>query len=617
MGVWSEIKRQTRITDDDLLMPPTTEKIVKNAGNILPPSTVSFDIETGSVDDMWRADSRFLRLFGWGINDKPILTSEFPDELLTELKNNDSWIIGHNILNYDLILLDKFYGLSILELAKADRIRDTKLLAFLADPPLSRMKEGEIEKIYSLQNQGEKYLGVGKVLDIATGKSVLKELAKQYGGFDMIPTDNVQYDEYLKRDVEVTRDLAKAVPINDYAIREHKIAAIASTISIQGFRVDIDLLKQRIHDGEEKRHRILTGLMEYGLPGPDTTKAPHRTNAGIEAIDVAFKKLHVTLPRTPKSNTRPAMGKEILESVIASAETQEVADLAEAVMSLNGIRTIYANIEDNLVGDRVHPSINLRQSTGRWSIQNPGLTVVGKRGGKVREREVFLPDEGCILISCDLSQVDARAVAGLSQDTEYMKLFEAGRDMHTEMAVRLFGSEEYRERAKAASHGINYGMRAGKLALTTGMSELEAADFITGFEENFPVLADWQRKVRIVGETTGVLYNGFGRLMRIEPERSFTQSPALMGQSTARDILCEGILRLWDIGGDDIIRMIRGIIHDEAVLSVPVKDVEEVENLVVKALSFEWCPEDGKYPIQIIAGLNKRGRNWADSYRKD
>lgn len=613
MSIWSELsrsetKRQTRISDDDLLMAPP-ERILTKSNNIFPQGTVSFDIETGSVTDMWKSGLEFLRLMGHSVDDQAVITSEFPDELVADIRNNNGWVIGHNVLNYDLILLDRLLGVDILDLAKKDRIRDTKLMAFLADPPVSRTKEGEIERIYSLENQGQKYLGIGKLGD-------LKALAKTYGGFDQIPTDNYEYDEYLKRDVEVTRDLAKIVEITDYARREHKIAAVASTISIQGFRIDVELLKTRIRDGEEKKLEILTNLMAYGLPGPDTSKSPHRTKAGIAAIDTAFRKLGIELPKTPTG--RPSLGKETLLSIITSSEdSPKVVELAEAVLGLNGLRTIYMNIFDNLVGDRVHPNINLRQSTGRWSIQNPGLTVVGKRGGKVRERAVFLPEEGHLLISCDLSQVDARAVAGLSQDTEYMKLFAPGRDMHTEMALKLFGSNDKREIAKAVNHSINYGVRAKKLALMTGISERDAEDTIYSFEESFPVLVDWQRKARLEGEVTGLLYNGYGRLLRIEPERSFTQSPALLGQSTARDILCEGILNLWKIAGEDVIKMIRGCIHDELVLSVPEEDVTEIEHLVVQAMSFEWCPDGGKYPVQIISELNKQGKNWALCYSKD
>lgn len=586
-----------------------------------PVGTIVFDLETGSVDDMWTHGPEFIRLTGYSIDDGPCKTSNTPFYLMEDIMDHEGWIVTHNGNNFDSILLDRLHGVSILALAKAERLRDTKLIAFLADPPYSRMKEGEIERMYSLQTVGTKYLGEGKMVDVLTGGSVLKRLAQEFGGYDQIPQDHPEYNEYLRRDVEVTRDLVKILPMTEYGIREHKIAAVAATISIQGFRVHIPLLKERIEQGEVKRLKILTELQEYGLPGPETTKAPQMTKVGKAAIDTAFTDLGVTLPRTPSGT--PALGKEVLLELVEQYGSQEdtesasVVELAEAIMSLNGIRTIYGNIYDNLVNDRVHPSISLRQSTGRWSIQNPGLTVIGKRGGKVIERAVFLPDnEDEILISADLAQVDARAIAGLSQDMEYLQLFEEGRDLHNEMALRLFGTINERERAKAAVHGINYGMRGKKLAYTTGMQLHEADDVIHNFEKSFPRLTRWQNEMRETGEVTGILYNGFGRMMRIESERAFTQSPALMGQSTARDILMEGILRLWIMGGESVIRMIRAVVHDELVLSVPKNDVEEIERLVVRAMSFPWAPIGAEHEVQITAGLNKRGKDWADCYRK-
>ncbi len=628
MGIWSDIRKQAQSKADnpwsnlapfegespvDVPAPIVYAPVMVN--NELPPGTITFDIETGSVDDMWTSGPEFMRLFGYSVDDRPVENYESPEYLTHEIMSREGWIVTHNGNNFDSILLDKHCRVSILSLAKDNRLRDTKLCAFLADPPFSRMKEGEIEKAYSLQTVGTKYLGEGKMVDVATGGSVLKRLAAEFGGFDKIPVDHPEYNEYLKRDVEVTRDLVKVLPMNDYVIREHKIAAVAATISIMGFRVDVPLLEERIKQGEEKRHKILTELVEYGLPGPETTKAPQMTKLGKAAIDTAFREAGVSLPRTPSGT--PALGKEVLQEIVETAEDQKAIDLAEAVMSLNGIRTIYGNIFDNLVDDRVHPSINLRQSTGRWSIQNPGLTVIGKRGGKVIERAVFLPDDDDhVLISADLAQVDARAVAGLSQDIEYLKLFDEGRDLHAEMALRLFGTIDERERAKAAAHGINYGMRAKKLSLTTGMSLFESENVINNFESSFPRLTQWQAEMRQKGEVTGILYNGFGRMMRIEPERAFTQSPALMGQSTARDILMEGVLRLWEMGGEQVIRMIRAVVHDELVMSVPRKDVEEIEELVVKAMSFPWCPVGATHSVQITSGLNKRGINWARCYDK-
>ncbi len=628
MGIWSEIRKQAQSQDDNpwaSLAPFEGESPVDvpapivytpvTVDNEIPVGSITFDLETGSVDDMWTSGPEFIRLSGHSIDQGPVMNSPSVFHLMEDIMDHEGWIITHNGNNFDNILLDRLHGVSILSLAKAERLRDTKLVAFLADPPFSRMKEGEIEKMYSLETVGTKYLGEGKMKDALTGKSVLKRLALEYGGYDQIPVNNQEYNDYLQRDVEATRDLVRVLPMNDYVIREHKIAAVAATISIQGFRVDIPLLEERIKQGEEKRHKILTELMEYGLPGPETTKAPQMTKLGKIAIDTAFRDAGITLQRTKSGS--PALGKEVLQEIIDTTDSQKATDLAEAVMSLNGIRTIYGNIHEHLVNDRVHPSINLRQSTGRWSIQKPGLTVIGKRGGKVIERAVFLPDQDDhVLISADLAQVDARAVAGLSQDLEYLKLFEDGRDLHAEMAQRLFGTTDERERAKAAAHGINYGMRGKKLSLTTGMSLFEAENVINNFETSFPRLTQWQNEMRQKGEVTGILYNGFGRMMRIEPERAFTQSPALMGQSTARDILMEGVLRLWKMGGEQVIRMIRAVVHDELVMSVPLKDVEEIEHLVVEAMSFPWCPEGGTYEVQITSGLNKRGANWARCYDK-
>lgn len=629
MSVWSDLKKNPENlpktdaknfydvpTAEDRLQSARTNALpVTIVENKMPPGTITLDLETGSVDDMWSTGPGFIRLSGHTINDGHVFNVPSPGILINDIKAMTGKVIGHNHLNFDLILLDKHYGLSILELARTDRIIDTKLCCFLADPPYSRTSSGEIEKLFSLESVGTKYLGHGKMVDVVSGKSVLKKLAAEFGGYDKIPVEHPEYNEYLRIDVETTRDLAKVVPINDYTMREHKVAAVCATISIQGFRVDIPLLDQRIKEGEEKRIRILTRLQEYGLPSPESTKAPQMTKIGKAAIQTAFRDLGVELPLTASGT--PALGKDILFAVSEETENDEVSELCGAVMSLNGIRTIYGNIHDYLVDDRVHPAINLRQSTGRLSITKPGLTVIGKRGGKVVERAVFLPDdEDQILISCDLAQVDARAVAGLSQDLEYLKLFEPGRDLHAEMAGRLFGTVDKREEAKAAAHGINYGMRARKLALTTGMSMFDAETTIMNFENNFPRLTQWQNEMREVGELSGVLYNGFGRMMRIESERAFTQSPALMGQSTARDILMEGVLRLWTMGGEQVIRMIRGVIHDELVMSVHKNDVEEIERMVVTALSFPWCPVGGEYPVQITAGLNQRGVNWADCYRK-
>jgi hypothetical protein len=57
-----------------------------------------------------------------------------------------------------------------------------------------------------------------------------------------------------------------------------------------------------------------------------------------------------------------------MTAVIDNDPGSATAALAETVRSLNGVRTVYQTVADCLVGGRVHPMVNLRQATGRWSI---------------------------------------------------------------------------------------------------------------------------------------------------------------------------------------------------------------------------------------------------------
>jgi DNA polymerase-1 len=215
------------------------------------------------------------------------------------------------------------------------------------------------------------------------------------------------------------------------------------------------------------------------------------------------------------------------------------------------------------------------------------------------------------VISADLSQVDARAVAAWCQDPAYLELFEPGRDSHTEIALAVWGDAGRRDDAKVLGHGYNYGMGLAKLAEKVGSDEV-AREFDRSMKERFPGLVAWKRETAERADSGELLDNGFGRLLRTTPGYGWTQGPALLGQSAARDILMEGLLRL----PAHILPMLRAVVHDEVVLSVPVDQVDEIERQVLDALQFEWAPRSGDQPVRIEAGLAKRGSTWGGCYRK-
>lgn len=564
-----------------------------------------FDLETASADALHTAElGTFVRLAGYTDPREPDRTrvSERPSELVDTIAAGTGPVIGHNILAFDLPALAVHHGLDLAALGQTDRIRDTRLLAQLHDPPWSGKFGRNRRGYYSLDSVAERMGLPGKSDDLA-------ELAKAHGGFDQIPTDDERFREYLRGDVAATAALAEHLPSSDYTRREHRaVARLTAASTVTGFRVDTELVDQRLAEGRAQRQEILARLhAEHGLPLTDAKgreiRSPAATEAGKEAIRAAFAERGVELGRTAKSGAVD-LSKTALTDL--AERRPEVADLAGDVLALNGIRTVYGTVSEHLAGDRVHPAIWPGQSSGRWSVTSPGMTVFGKRDGKFREREIFLPEPGEVLLAADLDQVDMRAVAALSGDVAYQRLFEPGRDAHTEMAVSIFGDPARREDAKMISHAFNYGRSTNSLIERDGIDPEKAITFAREMREQFPAITAWQAAVREQAEQTETLDNGWGRIMRCDADSAYTQAPALVGQGCARDMLVEGILRL----PPEIAAMIRTVVHDEVVFSVPAEHATEIAEVIRTSLTIEFRG------VPVTAGVAGPAGNWGALYAK-
>jgi DNA polymerase-1 len=304
-------------------------------------------------------------------------------------------------------------------------------------------------------------------------------------------------------DVEATAAIADRLPVDDYARREMRaMARLTTGITLRGFRVDVAETRRRHEEGLKRSADRVTELQSnYGLPSVKAdgkpAKSPQATKDGKIAIAKAFSDLGADLPSTGSGS--PALSKKVMSTIIDEFGVDSaVGQLAELVKGLNGERSIYGTILEHLAGDRVHPLIDPRQSSGRLSITKPGLTIMGKRGGKHVEREVFLPEPGELIIAADMSQIDARAIAAHCQDPEYMAMFEPGKDFHTEVALLVFGDASRRDDAKAITHGWNYGESIRRIAADNQIDTEVVKEFDRGMRERFPRLVTW-RDVPITG----------------------------------------------------------------------------------------------------------------------
>lgn len=570
--------------------------------------TVYFDIETADADELYTYGPGFCRLAGYAVDDGPVILTTDMDDLCAVLQDADH-LVAHNAIAFDLAALEHWHEFDVGRLVAEGKIRDTLLLARHCDPPLS----GHVDdRRYNLDAIGRRLFGNGKDLSV-TGESTLKELAGEFGGYDRIPVDNSSYRKYLVRDVELLREVAAYLKCDAYALREHQVMWRLSHISKHGFRVDVvEALRRQA--AQQERVVVLQQRLEqvYGLP--TGRQAPHRTKDGVLALEKAFADCGVEPPRTPKGAL--ATGKDALAALVAEhLDNEPLAEMVETLRALNRERSVTQTIIDHTGPDvRVHPSVDARQTTGRISVTKPGLTVMGKRDrANILERSLLLPDEGEVLIAFDLSQVDARAIAAHCQDDGYVSAFEPGKDYHTEMAVELFGDPSRRNDAKPVTHATTYGMGAKGLAASAGIGQTEAQALLNTLDSRFPGLARFKKQVRAEAERNHILWNAFGRPMRVEKGKEYTKAPAAIGQGTARDLMMEGVLRLpeW------LLPCLRAIVHDEIVLSVPQDRAEEAEVAVLKALQFSFAVPGAGVSVPVLAEKSERGRDWADCYRTE
>lgn len=576
-----------------------------------PPRPLVLDLETAEAGSLYSYGPGFVRLAGVSAPESSILLTADIGRVVDMVRRADL-VVGHNVMAYDLVALARYHGLDLQALVRRGAVFDTLLAARHVDPPTARVKGVDFDRRYDLDRLGER-------LEVGGKNGDLKALAKEFGGYDQIPVDDPRYRDYLTGDVELSaRVYEKLVTDSPYLEREHRVAAVAAQVSLNGFLVDHELLDERLAQGEARKREALDWLADHhGVPLTNAKgepyAAPLATKVGRAALVEAFTAAGATSFWTTGKTGDIATSYEAMRHLASEyAHLPKVVGIAKRVARVVTTRTVYTTIQGALVGDRVHPSVTMRQSTGRWSLTNPGLTVLGKRDGRYVEREVFVPDPGEVIVAVDLSQVDMRAVAGLSQDQAYIEMLRS-EDPHAEVAKLLFGDVSKREEAKAIGHGWNYGRGIRAICEDNDLPPKLVRQFDQSMRDRFPRLVEWQDEIRALAESGELLDNGFGRPMRPDPSRAHTQAPALMGQGCARDLMMEGLLRL----PVEVLPMLRAQVHDEIVLSVPEADAAEIERAVIEALSFEWAPPGASLSVPIIAGgAGRHGVSWGDVYRK-
>jgi DNA polymerase-1 len=261
--------------------------------------------------------------------------------------------------------------------------------------------------------------------------------------------------------------------------------------------------------------------------------------------------------------------------------------------------------------------------------QNPNLQNIPIRSERGRAiRDAFIAEKGCTLLGFDYSQIELRLAALLSGDEILCDIFRSGRDVHTEVAARVFGVDadkvdrEMRRRAKIINFGILYGMGVNALKVQLGTSTAEAHQFSEDYFNTFKRLSEYLEEVRGFARKHGYTETMFGRrrefsgiksplpYVRAQAERMAINAPI---QGTEADLIKLAMVRVDEMlreeGIDEEVHLLLQV-HDELVYEVKEERVATLSASIREIMESVLNGYE-THGVPIIAEP-KVGPNWGE-----
>ena len=428
--------------------------------------------------------------------------------------------------------------------------------------------------------------------------------------FDLSTLVSDYLGEVMSGEVPRAAYLARLYPLISKAVEESgqadllgdlemPLALVLADMEMAGFRVD--------HEGISKYGEQLTAVAEaleaqiYFHAGQE-----FNINSPKQLGEILFDVLG--LPHAKKTKTGYSTNAEILEKLRpAHPIVQDILDYRQVTK----LRSTYVEGLLKVADENGRVHTHFKQTgtaTGRLSSTEPNLQNIPVRTELGRElRRFFLPEnQDYVIIDADYSQIELRLLAHISNDTNMIRAFREGVDVHTSTAATVFGvaesavTSELRKRAKAVNFGIMYGIGAFSLSDDIGVSRAEAQAYIDQYLAGYPGIDSYLKETIKEAYENGYVTTLFGR-RRYIPElkasngmqRKFGERVAMNSpiQGTAADIIKLAMVRVHNRLKEEGIdaRLILQV-HDELLIeahrSVADRALEILKHEMENAVSY-------------------------------
>ena len=528
--------------------------------------------------------------------------------------DEDCEVIGHNIIGYDIPVLERLLGT---DFSKC-KITDTLVLSRLANPS----RDGG----HSLESWGQ----------------TLNQPKGDYNDWDNFSHDML---EYCVQDVKVNtlvyrRLLSELKGFEPECIDlEHQVQGIISSQIKTGWLLDQEKcflllaeLKEKKYDLEDKVHEVfkplptfikqvtpkikkdgtisVVGLKFLGEQW-DTAIAPFSRidfpvfNLGSRQQIGRHLQYYGWKPKQFTEKGQPIVDEAVLRAV---KDIPEAALIGEYLMLQKRIAQVQSWLEAVKDDGRVHGYVNSNGAvTGRMTHSSPNMgqipAVYSPYGRECRD--VWTVPEGYKLVGMDASQLELRMLAHYMNDEGYTNEILNG-DIHT--ANQLASGLETRDQAKTFIYAFLYGAGDAKIGSIVGGTAVDGKRLKEKFLANTPSLGRLRERVGVA--------SGRGYVLGLDKRRVYVRSSHAAlntllqsaGAIVMKKALCllDEYAILWGIDYNFI-----GNIHDEIQTEVRADKSDVFGRLATSCMQAAGlyyklnCPLEGDYKV---------GNTWADTH---
>lgn len=472
---------------------------------------------------------------------------------------------------------------------------------------------------YTLEGLSEKYLNIN-INNISKSSN---NTDIQLNLFDEIQedddkdnTENLLKVYVISKLYEVTNKLLEENKLIDlFKNIEMPLEKVLADIQYNGMLID----KEELINYGKFLKQELTRLTEeiYRSSGQE-----FNINSPKQLGKVLFEDLKLTVSKKTKSGYSTDV--ETLEKI------REEHPVIDKILEYRQTSKLYSTYVEGMLPyinehtGRIHSYFHQTvTATGRLSSSDPNLQNIPTRFEAGRKlREVFKPQEGCIYVDADYSQIELRVLSHVSKDNNLITAFKNGEDIHRQVASQVFNtpleevSKEQRSHAKAVNFGIVYGISDYGLSEQIGVPVKVAKQYIQSYFEKYPQIKEFEDEVIEKAKKDGYVETLYGRRRYIPEINSSSYMVRQFGirvatntpiQGTAADIMKIAMINVYNrIKEEKLKTKIVLQIHDELLLETPIGEKEKVKELLKTEME-----NATKLLVPLIAEVSE-ATNWEE-----